>query len=201
MPAAEMPPRKSTIPMIEDVFECPTIQEFGGVEFGHVAMKMSSDHWEVFPDLNVLEVAEAREVGGAPTLVTTLYDRYLPLFRYKQGDIVTKYKTTEHGHVTSFASLKGRTNDNITLRDGTMLSNITVWDIMKSEKGISNFQLVIEPNGRTLRLIGHKEEGRKERIREKLSRLHSELAQTDIEYVEDLETNRAGKRRWVIDKT
>jgi phenylacetate-coenzyme A ligase PaaK-like adenylate-forming protein len=200
MPAAEMPPREDTIPMIEDVFNCPTIQEFGGVEFGQVAMKLSSDPWEVFPDLNVLEVEAETQSGVAATLVTTLYDRYLPLIRYKQGDVITGCETLDHGHVTSFTALRGRSNDNIELENGTVLSNITIWDIMKSEKGVTNFQFIIGKNGMTLRLIGRRENGREERILEKLSRLHSDLRHTRVEYVEDLETNKAGKRRWVVDK-
>ena len=59
MSCAEPPPRPDTFDRLRRAFACPILQEFGGVDFGHVATKTDDEPFRVFPDLNVLEAAPA----------------------------------------------------------------------------------------------------------------------------------------------
>ena len=38
------------------------------------------------------------------------------------------------------------------------------------------------------------------RLRKRLSQVHPKLARVRFQYVEDLQSNRAGKRRWFVDQ-
>ena len=48
MPCAEPAPKKDSFDLLGRVFGCPVIQEFGGVDFGHVGMKLGGEPFEVF---------------------------------------------------------------------------------------------------------------------------------------------------------
>jgi len=208
MPCAEPAPKKDSFELLGRVFGCPVIQEFGGVDFGHVGMKLGEEPFQVFGEENFLEVlsgekkaAAVPEAQGA-ALVTSLYKRYLPLIRYRQGDVLGDASRLKHGHVASFQSLQGRLNDMVELSDGTAVHSVAVFHCTHQEPAVLNIQMVLEDFGPRILLVTKEKidtelEGR---IRHRLGQITPLLAQALIERVEDLVTTRAGKRRWVVDK-
>ena len=204
MPAAEPAPRPDTYSLLRDVFRAPIIQEFGGVDFGQVGMKADEHPFEVFPDHNILEAIPSKghpaDTGDA--LVTTLYRRYVPLIRYRQGDVLRGVQRLEHGHVCAFAELAGRANDMVVLPGGTAVHSVAFLHCIHQEPAVLNGQLLIDDCGTTLRLVttDDYDPACEVRIRHRFSQLDASLSRLRIERSGDLETSIAGKRRWFVDK-
>ncbi len=196
---AEAPPRRDSIDFLSDHFGCPVVQEYGGAEFGQVAFKAGRSPFETYGDLNFVETLRTQEDEHA-LLISSLYRRYLPLIRYQVGDAVLQPEVLAHGHVTQFAELAGRINDVISLGPGDVVHSVAVFHCVHQEN-VQNIQLVLRDDGQTLALVSFETERApmEARIRARLAQVHPALAAVQFQYVEDLETNRAGKRRWFVD--
>ncbi|HWI19742.1 MAG TPA: hypothetical protein VNT81_18445 [Vicinamibacterales bacterium] len=201
---AEAPPHSDTIARLEDLFGCPVVQEYGGAEFGQVAFKRGSAPFEVYGDLNYVEALppEAGDAGVEPLLVTTLYDRYLPLIRYRVGDAASGVHRLSNGHVHAFDVMAGRINDVIEVSPGEYVHSVAVFHCVHQEPAVHGIQMVLSDTGIEIRLVSN-EAARVEmedRIRRRLGQVHSALSSATFRYVEDLEPTRAGKRRWYVDR-
>lgn len=204
MPCAEPPPKPDTFDLFRSTFGCPVVQEFGGVDFGHVASQYDREPFMVFPDKNILELDKApANEEGAGVLVTTLYRRYLPLIRYRQGDAISGHVLDQHGHVRSFNKLAGRSNDMVVMPDGRSIHSVAFFHCVHPESEVLNVQMILEDSGLRLVFVTQQDSLTPEveqRIRHRFSQLHEQLAQAPIECRKDVETTRAGKRRWIVDK-
>jgi phenylacetate-coenzyme A ligase PaaK-like adenylate-forming protein len=194
---AEAPPRPDSVDVIEDLFGCPLVQEYGGAEFGQVAFKRGREPFEVYSDLNVMECG----ADGA-ALVTALYPRYTPLIRYQIGDALDAPVTMNHGHVLRFGAVAGRVNDMVRMADGASVHSVAVLHCVHQEPAVHNAQLLLDDEGVELRLVADSQ-GRdvmEQRIRARLSQVHGDLARATVRYVPDIDTTLAGKRRWLVDR-
>lgn len=201
---SEPPPKPDTVSLLEDHFGCPVVQEYGGAEFGQVAFKTGDESFLVYPDLNYVETGdpENEETNTYPLLLTSLYPRYLPLFRYAVGDAVQAPKRLANGHVVSFDGVAGRVNDTIELSDGDSIHSVAIFHCIHQEESVHNIQMLVRDEGIEIRLIADLQ-GRQEvkgRILNRLTQVHPLLGQATIRFSEDLVTNRAGKRRWFVDQ-
>jgi len=113
---------------------------------------------------------------------------------------VLEPETLAHGHVTQFSALDGRVNDVIVLGGGAAIHSVAVFHCAHQEK-VHNIQLVLRDEEVTLALVSYEtDRGPMEaRIRTRLAQVHPALAAVRFQYLEDIETNRAGKRRWFVD--
>ena len=200
---AEPPPRPDTIALLEDLFGCPVIQEYGGAEIGQIAFKGRATSFEVYSDLNYVEceAAPADSPEAEPILVTTLYPRYVPLVRYRVGDAVFRPERLSHGHVVRFYAVAGRINDVIELDDGDSIHSVSIFHCLHQERTLHNIQMVLHDDGIDIRLISSTgpDPVIEARLRSRLSQVHPFLSNVRFEYVDDVQTNRAGKRRWFVD--
>lgn len=201
---SEPAPRTDSVALLEDLFGCPVVQEYGGAEFGQVAFKTGAAPFKVYSDLNYLECGppEADDPDTHPVLVTTLYHRYLPLFRYRVGDAICGPEIMEHGHVRRFAGVAGRINDVITFADGHSVHSVAIFHCIHQELSVHNIQMLVKDEGVEIHLISSApgDEAMVGRIRARLAQVHPPLAAARIVFVEDLITSRAGKRRWFVDQ-
>lgn len=202
MPCAEPAPHNDSFGLLEKVFGCPVVQEFGGVDFGQVAMKFGDEAFEVFPEHNILEGVDDEGSDKEAAVVTALYRRYLPLIRYRQGDVLGGCRKLPHGHIASFERLEGRLNDMVILADGTSVHSVAVFHCIHQEAGVLNIQMILEDERPRILLVtraGYDAEA-EDRIRRRLMQVSSVLGRAKIETVADVEVSRAGKRRWFVDK-
>jgi phenylacetate-coenzyme A ligase PaaK-like adenylate-forming protein len=204
MPAAEMAPHSDTFALLKSVFQCPVVQEFGGVEFGQVAMKYGDEPFRVFHDLNYVETVNlsGHTDDQDCCVVTSLNERYIPLIRYVQGDRLESAQKLPNGHVHSFGSLRGRVNDVVSLKDGSVVHSVGILHCIHQETSVINVQLVLRDCGATVHLVVNHgyDEKVESTIRARLNRISPILGDAPIELVTDLQTTRAGKRRWLIDQ-
>ncbi|MDP3719083.1 MAG: hypothetical protein Q8T13_15070 [Acidobacteriota bacterium] len=200
---AEAPPRPDTVALLEDLFGCPVVQEYGGAEFGQVAFKNGAEAFDVYSDLNYLE-CEPPGDGAAeehPVLLTSLYQRYVPLIRYRLGDTVIGPVRQANGHVTRFEAVGGRLNDVIHLDDDDAIHSVAIFHCIHQEAGVYNIQMVLRDEGIEICLVASLADraAMEARILARLAQVHPALARARFTYPEDLQTNRAGKRRWFVD--
>ncbi|MDZ4401080.1 hypothetical protein [Prosthecobacter sp.] len=201
---SEPAPSEDSTALIEDLFGCPVVQEYGGAEFGQVAFKNGSAPFEVYSDLNYVECefSTPDSSGTHPILVTTLYPRYLPLFRYRVGDAVQRPELMTHGHISRFEVLAGRINDVIQFDDGFAVHSVAIFHCIHQEPAVHNIQMIVDDSGIEIRLISTTPDdpALEKRIRGRLAQVHGPLGQARIHFAEDLVTNRAGKRLWFVDR-
>ena len=200
----EAPPRPDTVPLIEDLFGCPLLQEYGGGEFGQVAFKRGRDPFEVYSDLNYLEceAEDPEEPGARPVLLTTLYPRYTPLVRYRIGDSVREPHTLPNGHVFRFAAIAGRLTDTVAIAGGDAIHSLAIFHCVHTEPEVYNIQMRLTDAGIDILLItapGTDRLALERRVRPRLVAVHPALERARFIYVDDVETSRAGKRRWCVD--
>jgi phenylacetate-CoA ligase len=194
---SEPPPRPDSIDVIEDLFGCPLVQEYGGVDIGQVAFASGRGSFEVYGDLNHLEC----DADGAAVL-TSLYQRYTPLIRYRVGDQLESPETLANGHVASFAAVAGRINDVLTFDDGQSVYGLAALHCVHDEAAIHQVQFVITDSGVTIDVVADAADhsAMEQRIRTRLAELHPMLERASFRYVEDVQTSLAGKRRWFVDR-
>jgi phenylacetate-CoA ligase len=196
---AEAPPRPDTVDLIEDHFGAPLVQEYGGAEFGQVAFKAGRSSFATYGDLNYVEATPGPEEEQA-LLITSLIKRYVPLVRYQTGDAVVAPVRAPHGHVDSFEAISGRVNDVIAFGAGDVVHSVAVFHCVHQER-VHNIQLALWDDGIDLCLVSPETDraAMEARIRARLAQVHPRLGLVRFKYLEDVELNRAGKRRWFID--
>jgi phenylacetate-coenzyme A ligase PaaK-like adenylate-forming protein len=164
-----------------------------------VAFKTGARPFATYGDLNFVEVQNSDQ-DEYPVLITSLYPRYVPLVRYQVGDAVTGPNTMGHGHVAAFEAMAGRVNDVIVLGDGDAIHSVAVFHCVHQEP-VHNIQMALRDDGIEVRLVSSERDraAMESRIRGRLAQVHPALAAVRFVYLEDVETNRAGKRRWFVD--
>jgi len=169
-----------------------------------VAMRYEDEPFAVFSEHYFLETQPTATGTGSEeaVLVTTLYPRYTPLIRYRQGDAVENTEKLPHGHTIRFGKLVGRCHDMVSLDSGSSVHSMAFFHCIHQEPSVLNIQLALENRAVRLRLVTDSgyDHNAEERIRQRLGQVAPELADCIFERVSDVETSRAGKRRWFVDK-
>jgi phenylacetate-CoA ligase len=196
---SEPPPRTDTVDVIEDLFGCPLVQEYGGVDIGQVAFAASRAPFEVYSDLNYLECAP--DPPGA-ALLTTLYRRYTPLIRYRVGDMLESPERLPNGHVARFGAVVGRVNDMFTMADGQSVYGLAALHCVHQETAIHQIQFVITDDGVVVDVVADPGDHAvmEARVLQRLATVHPALGLARFRYVDDVQTSLAGKRRWFVDR-
>ncbi|MEO8681466.1 MAG: hypothetical protein ABI665_20630 [Vicinamibacterales bacterium] len=200
---AEAPPRPDTVPLLEDLFGCRVVQEYGGAEFGQVAFKNGASPFAVYPDLNYVECepSQPEAPDEYPVLLTSLYPRYVPLIRYRVGDTLVGATRQAHGQVLRFEAVGGRLNDVIMLDGADAIHSVAVFHCIHQEDAVYNIQMILRDEGIEISLVSSAADrpAMEARIRARLAQVHPSLSRARFVYVDDLQTSRAGKRRWFVD--
>ena len=128
------------------VFGVPVFNLYGSTETGHLLMEnMENEAGEMKPshDTAFLEIVDADTRGIGDLVVTTLTNDYMPLLRYRIGDLVEQ-------HIGSFGNhfiVHGRARDALTSGDG---GRVTTWEVdqcFAGANGIAHYELRQNENG------------------------------------------------------
>jgi len=139
--------------IIERAFGVPVFNLYGSTETGHLLMEDGQGRMKPCYENAFLEVVQPDERGVGDLIVTTLTNDYMPLLRYRIGDLVERRAMP---YATSYI-VHGRARDAI--RDGTG-HRVTTWDVDRCFDGVAgivhyqvhqdkddNFQFRFIPNG------------------------------------------------------
>ena len=125
------------------VFGVPVFNLYGSTETGHLLMENERGEMKPSYDTAFLEIVDADERGVGELVVTTLTNDYMPLVRYRIGDLAERI---ERPYGTHFM-VHGRTRDALWARDGR---RITTWQVDRcfdGTDGIAHYEVRQAENG------------------------------------------------------
>ena len=115
--------------ILERVFGVPVFNLYGSTETGHLLMEDGRQQMKPCYENAFLEVVHPDNRGVGDLIVTTLTNNYMPLLRYRIGDLVER-RTLPYG--TNYI-VHGRGRDAI--RDGNG-HRVTTWDVDQCFDGV-----------------------------------------------------------------
>ena len=128
--------------ILERVFGVPVFNLYGSTETGHLLME--DEHGVMQPSLETafLEVVDADSGGVGDLVVTTLSNDYMPLLRYRIGDLAERHGNNYIMH--------GRARDALRTPDDRRVTTWQVDQCFAGANGIAHYQLRQAENGNCL---------------------------------------------------
>ncbi len=196
---AESFPTPESRKNLSKLFNTKVVMEYGSVETGPIAYEKEEERYMVFWRDFFVEAVESDQVPGKYELViTTLFERCLPLIRYKIGDIVEKLPDTNIS--VGFKSITGRCNDYINLKNGKIVHSEVFSHILRSATGIHGFRVVQDKGGINLFYTAESEldAATIKKLRQDFLKIDQQFDELVIQRTQKLEKTIAGKVRTVI---
>ena len=125
------------------VFGVPVFNLYGSTETGHLLMENERGEMKPSYETAFLEIVDADEHGVGELVVTTLTNDYMPLVRYRIGDLAERI---ERPYASDFV-VHGRSRDALVARDGR---RITTWQVDRcfdGADGIAHYEVRQAENG------------------------------------------------------
>ncbi len=119
------------------VFGVPVFNLYGSTETGHLLMENEVGEMKPSYDTAFLEIVDADARGVGDLVVTTLTNDYMPLLRYRIGDLAQRHVQSPGNNYT----VHGRARDALTARDGR---RVTTWEADQcfvGANGIAHYEL------------------------------------------------------------
>ena len=129
--------------ILERVFGVPVLNLYGSTETGHLLMENERGEMKPGYDTAFLEVVGADPHGVGELVVTTLTNDYMPLLRYRIGDLAQR---NTQPYETNFV-IHGRARDTLRASDGR---RVTTWQLDQcfvELPGILHYELRQNENG------------------------------------------------------
>ncbi len=189
--------------VVARVLGCPCVMEYGSVETAILAQGVPGEPglrvlWRAY----LLDCGEPNPDGSRPLYVTSLYPRAFPLVRFDMGDAVLLPEGEPTAGPARLASVVGKLNTAIVLPGGARIHSESIRHAAGFEKAIIRYQIVRRGGAVSMRIVaaaGEEPGGLRSRLRERLGKVHPELAGIEIEFAETLHQTVAGKTPVYID--
>jgi phenylacetate-CoA ligase len=129
--------------ILQRAFGVPVFNLYGSTETGHLLMEDESGKMKPSYETAFLEVLQVDARGVGELVVTTLTNDYMPLIRYRIGDLVERnvepYRTAYQVH--------GRVADAFTTPAGQRVTTRQVDECFGDQDGIAHYQLRQQADG------------------------------------------------------
>ena len=135
--------------VLERVFRVPVFNLYGSTETGHLLMEDGQGRMRPSEETAFLEVIDPDEWGRGDLVVTTLTNEFMPLIRYRIGDLVERHQTAGQAHYV----VQGRSMDTLRAPDGR---RVTTWEVdqcFAGVEGVLHYQLLEEEERWRLRFV------------------------------------------------
>jgi phenylacetate-CoA ligase len=129
--------------ILKRVFGVPVFNLYGSTETGHLLMENERGEMKPSYETAFLEIVDADADGVGDLVVTTLTNDYMPLLRYRIGDLAEKRVYPYGNHFV----VHGRARDALRAGDGR---RVTVWQVdecFSGADGIAHYQLRQDEKG------------------------------------------------------
>jgi phenylacetate-CoA ligase len=123
--------------ILERVFKVPALNLYGSTETGHLLMEIEDGWMQPSAETAFLEVLPADARGIGELVVTTLTNDYMPLLRYRIGDLVER---RESPLGTSYR-VHGRVADALVRPDGSRATTLQIDECFGDAGGLAHYQL------------------------------------------------------------
>jgi phenylacetate-CoA ligase len=119
------------------VFGVPVFNLYGSTETGHLLMENERGEMKPSYDTAFLEIVNPDEQGIGELVVTSLSNDYMPLLRYRIGDLAERI---ERPYLSEF-TVHGRSRDALRAGDGRRLTTWQVDQSFTGVEGIAHYEL------------------------------------------------------------
>jgi phenylacetate-CoA ligase len=154
------------------VFGVPVFNLYGSTETGHLLMENERGEMKPGYDTAFLEIVDADTRGIGDLVVTTLTNDYMPLLRYRIGDLAERHMAPYGTHFT----VHGRARDALAAGDGRRVTTWQVDQCLVEARGIAHYELRQNENGDcVLRFVPDSSGPTEENLRAVTSRLQALL--------------------------
>ena len=123
--------------ILERVFGVPVFNLYGSTETGHLLMETGRGEMRPSLETALLEVLNVDGQGIGELTVTTLTNEFMPLIRYRIGDLVERQERPYH---TNYV-VQGRAADAFVAPDGRRVTTWQVDQCLADLPGIAHYQL------------------------------------------------------------
>ena len=123
--------------IIQRVFGVPVFNLYGSTETGHLLMEDASGKMRAIFENVFYEIVEPDERGVGQLVVTTLTNDYMPLLRYRIGDLVER---SEQPYSTHFL-VHGRARDALLRADGVRVTTFDLDQCFQGVEDIAHYQI------------------------------------------------------------
>jgi len=130
--------------ILQRVFEVPVLNLYGSTETGHLLMEDQSGEMRPSLETAFLELVEPDASGVGELVVTTLTNAFMPLIRYRIGDLAERF---EHPYGTRYR-VHGRAADAFKAGNGRRVTTWQVDQAFAGIEGIAHYQLSELAGGR-----------------------------------------------------
>lgn len=117
--------------LLERAFGVPVLNLYGSTETGHLLMEDEQGVLRPSLETAFLEVMGTDAAGVGDLVVTTLSNEYMPLLRYRIGDLIERRREGGTGYV-----VHGRARDALQAADGR---RVTTWQVDQCFSGLPGF--------------------------------------------------------------
>ncbi len=158
--------------ILERAFGVPTFNLYGSTETGHLLMENERGEMVSGYDTAFLEIVDEDADGIGDLAVTTLTNEYMPLLRYRIGDLVER-RLLPYG--TRY-TVHGRARDALKADDGRRVTTWQVDQCFAGATGMAHYELRQRENGESvLRFVPDGSGPEEETLRAVTARLESLL--------------------------
>ena len=129
--------------ILKRVFQVPFFNLYGSTETGHLLMENVAGEMKPALDNAFLEMAGLDDQGIGALVVTTLTNDFMPLLRYRIGDLAQKFTSPYGTHYL----VHGRARDTLRGRDGR---RVTTWQLdqcLAGIEGVAHYEVRQEVDG------------------------------------------------------
>lgn len=198
---AESFPSARSRELLEYLFGCQVVMEYGTVESGVMAHQRVDRRYQVFWQRWLFESdPDPVNAQRGALLVTSLFPRAFPLIRYRVGDRISDDPNTDNFDQT-FKEVYGRCNDSLVLASGIVVHSESFTHAVKPCQKVRAFQVVqFSRESITLEVSVRSELNVDDHtaIRSRLGKIHSDLASIPIVQVDKHRQSLAGKTPMII---
>ena len=129
--------------VLERAFGVPVFNLYGATETGHLLMENTRGEMKPCHENVFYELANPDAQGIGDLLVTTLTNDYMPLLRYRVGDLIER---VEQPYATEFF-VHGRMRDVLRRSDGRRVTTLQVDRCFAGAEGVLHYQLKQNTDG------------------------------------------------------
>jgi phenylacetate-CoA ligase len=125
------------------VFGVPVFNLYGSTETGHLLMENTDGGMKPVYETAFLEIVDPDSHGIGALIVTTLTNDFMPLLRYRIGDLAQKITSAYGTHYI----IHGRARDALVAHDGRIVTTWQVDQCLAEINGIAHYELRQEESG------------------------------------------------------
>ena len=132
--------------ILERVFGVPIFNLYGSTETGHLLMENERGEMRASQETAHLELLNPDAAGVGELVVTTLTNDFMPLIRYRIGDLAERH---DHPYGTTYL-VHGRARDAFARPDGQRVTTLEIDRLFEEMKGVVHYQMQEQKPGNFL---------------------------------------------------